>query len=410
MGKVTSSTGVRRGVIYIYASLMLALCFGLASSSLTAKWMTSEELGTYRFVISCVSVIASGLTFGLYSSAGTLLAGRVTRRVQRLVAGGASTHSWLVAGGCAVGVAIVFALQAQGFSSLAGAAAMLAGAMAWPLLLQEILRARGSFIGLAMLNAAPSALFLVLLGASQMMGWIVDSPLAATLFFFSQGTVASLLILRHGINLKPDPVGYVHLLKRNRHLGLNVYWATFLAALTAQAGIFALQMFRSSPDVAVFALAVTVSAPLTMLPGAVGTAYFSRLPGATGFPPRVLAYAWAVSIAVAISFCVAAPFAINVLYGDRYAAVTASAQLCAVGAALHGMGDVYNRYYLANRETKLLLRTAFLTCAGSIFLSIPAGMFVGPLGAGGARLGASALYVAILAYQYHGIRRRFGSV
>ena len=409
MGKSASSTGVRRGVLYIYVSLLLALCFGLASSSLTARWMTPGELGTYRFVISCVSVIASGLTFGLFSSAGTLLAGRVSRRVQCLVAGGAITHSWLVATGCVVGVATVFFVDAQGLSRLTGAAAILAGAMAWPLLLQEILRAKASFIGLAILNAAPSAVFLVLLSASQMMGWTVDAPLAATLFFFSQGMVTLLLILHNGITLLPDPLGHAHLLKRNRNLGLNVYWATFLAALTAQAGVFALQVFRSAPDVAIFALAVTMSAPLTMLPGAMGTAYFSRLPGAIGFPPRVLACAWGLSIAVATVFCLVAPLAVNVLYGDHYDAVTSSAQLCAVGAVLHGMGDVYNRYYLANRQTNLLLRIAFLTCFVSIITCIPAAIFFGPLGVGAARLIASALYVSMLAYKYHGVRYRFGS-
>ena len=211
-----------------------------------------------------------------------------------------------------------------------------------------------------------------------------------------------------GITLLPDPLGHAHLLKRNRNLGLNVYWATFLAALTAQAGVFALQVFRSTPDVAIFALAVTMSAPLTMLPGAMGTAYFSRLPGAIGFPPRVLACAWGLSIAVATVFCLVAPLAVNVLYGDHYDAVTSSAQLCAVGAVLHGMGDVYNRYYLANRQTNLLLRIAFLTCFVSIIACIPAAIFFGPLGVGAARLIASALYVSALAYKYHGVRYRFG--
>ncbi|WP_442776734.1 lipopolysaccharide biosynthesis protein [Sphaerotilus montanus] len=406
MVKTVSNNSVRRGAAYIYLSLVMALVFGLASSSLTARLMSESELGRYRFVISCVSVIASAMTLGMFASAGTLLAGRGGFTFRALVARGASTQAWLVAIGCAIGVGI--ALAANGGPDSSGLwvlAALLGGAMAWPLLLQEVLRASANFKGLAMLNATPTALFLLLLGGSTAFSWPLNATLCVSLFFVSQGIVAFFLISHYGIAIKPYRVGFVYLFKRNTNLGLNVYWASFLAAFSAQAGIFSLQFVRTPADVAIFSLAVTVSAPLTMLPSAVGTAYFSRLAGGNRFPPNVLRYSWLAAAFLAVCFGMAVPFAVQFLYGDRYAGVSFSAQICGVAAVLHGMGDVYNRFFLANRETRLLLVVAAVVCFVGLIISLIAGLFFGSVGASIARLVASGVYVAIFGYKYHALGR-----
>ncbi|WP_237155470.1 lipopolysaccharide biosynthesis protein [Oryzibacter oryziterrae] len=389
---------------------MMALVFGLASSSFTARLMTERDLGQYRFVISCVTVLTSALTLGLFSSAGTLLAGKGGRTFRTLVARGASTQAWMIAVACSVCVGGVLLVSEwpDALSFWIVAAAFLGSAMAWPLLLQEVLRASGNFLGLAVLNAAPTALFLLLLGGSRLLSLPLNAPLCATLYFLSQGLVVWILISRNGISLKPDRIGFAYLFKENRGLGLNVYWGSFLAALTAQSGIFVLQGLKSPADVAVFSLAVTVTAPLTLLPSAVGTAYFSRLPGAWGFPDKVIPLAWAVSLAITIGFCLLVPFAIHILYGERFASVTIPAQLLGIGSILNGMGDVYNRYYLANRDTKFLLKIAAIVCATALIVGVPAGAYLGPIGAALARLAASGTYVLILVYSYHVAQRRFG--
>lgn len=402
MLKSVSNNSVRRGALYIYISLMVALVCGLASSSLTARLMSESELGVFRFIVSCVSVVASALTLGMFASAGTLLAGRGSFTFRSLVARGAITQAWLVAIGCAVGVGIALAsndgLDSSGLWVLA---VLFGGAMAWPLLLQEVLRAKGIFNGLAMLNAVPTALFLLLLSGSNAFGWPLNATLCVTLFFLSQGVVSYFLISHYGISVRPDRVGFLYLFKRNTSLGLNVYWASFLAALSAQAGIFSLQLVRTPADVATFSLAVTISAPLTMLPSAVGTAYFSRLAGGNKFPPKVLRYSWLGAAFLVICFGLAVPYVVQVLYGDRYAGVSVPAQICGIAAVLHGMGDVYNRFFLANRETRLLLVVVSVVCFLGLSISLIAGLFFGSEGASIARLLASGIYVGIFCIKYH---------
>ena len=216
--------------------------------------------------------------------------------------------------------------------------------------------------------------------------------------------MAFFLISHYGIAIKPYRVGFAYFFKINTSLGLNVYWASFLAALSAQAGIFSLQFVKTPADVAIFSLAVTVSAPLTMLPSAVGTAYFSRLASGNRFPPNVLRYSWLVATFLAVCFGMVVPFAVQFLYGDRYKGVSFSAQICGVAAVLHGMGDVYNRFFLANRETRLLLGVVSVVCLISIIVSLVAGLFFGSVGASFARLIASGVYVGVFGYIYH-VRR-----
>lgn len=408
MTQAGSSVGVRSGVLYIYMSLILALAFGLVSSSLTAQLMTENELGQYRFLISSASVVISAASFGMFSSAGTLLAGKGGGRLRMLVARGAGAQALIVAAACSICVGVVLHLgEDRSAGGMIALATLLGGAMAWPLLLQEILRARGQLVGLACLNALPTGLFiLLLLGAARLLSGPLDAALCAILFFLAQGLVSWGLVYRYRIDLRAQRVGYAYLLSRNRSLGLHVYWASLLGVLTAQTGIFVLQSVRTPSEVAVFALAMTLTVPLTLLPSSIGTAYFSRLPGAPGFPPKVIGFGWAASVIVAVMFCLAVPFAVDTLYGTRFAAVSLPAQLCSVAAVLHGMGDVYNRYYLANRETRLLLRVATIVCATAVVAGLPAGFLFGPTGAALARLASSGTYVLIMGLYYHAARRR----
>ena len=400
---VSVKLSARQGVAYIYVSLLLTLFFGLGSSSLSARLMTEAELGSYRLIISVVSVAASALTFGMLSSAGSLLANAKSRRLRNVLWQGALGQAAIVAVGCtAVTSVIVYRSGAGGGSYLlwlVGAA--LAGSMGWQLLLQETLRAEGRFAGIAILNAAPTALFLVLLVAAWLLDLQISAALCTVLFFLSQGIVALALFASRGRIPTPTLASLVFLARKNRNLGLNVYWATFLGALTAQAGIVALQATRSMSEVGVFALAVTLSAPLAMLPSAVGTAYFSQLAGGNRFPPKVLRVSWLLVAVLAIGYVIVVPFAVHLLYGARYDAVTEPARLCGVAALLHGMGDVYNRYYLANRETRLLLVVVAIVCVVAMAASFLASPSFGLLGTGLARLASSGTYVALVGVRYH---------
>ncbi len=410
MSITSPAVTMRRGILYIYGSLMIALVFGLASSSLTARLMSAADLGQYRFLISCVSLLTSALTFGLYASAGVLIAGRRRSSGRVTIIRGASTQAWLIglANFVCVGVVLVTG-QAQDGSDLWFLAAIAGSTMAWPLLLHELLRAEGNFIGIAVLNAAPTALFLLLLAGSWLMVLPVDPALCATLFFVSQGCVVIGLVSGYGVACRPHRRGYAYLWKQNRKVGLNVYWASFLAALTAQSGILILQSVKSSTEVAVLALAVTVTAPLSMLPSALGTAYFSRLPGASGFPKGIVRLAWAASCIMGVSFCLIAPLLVQVLYGERFSSVIMPAQICGIAAVLHGIGDVYNRYYLANGDTAFLFHTAGLVCGVALLLGLPAGQLFGVAGVAVAKLISSATYTLYLAYNYHFRRRRYGT-
>lgn len=408
MRKLTISASLR-GVAIIYSSLVLALVFGLISSSLTARSMATTDLGQYRYLISCIAVIVSATTLGMFSSAGALLAAPGSRTFQNLVTEGANAQGWLVAASAAICVIAVFLFQSP--SGNAGQwvmAAVLSMFMAWPILIQEILRARGRFVSIALLNAGPSLLFILAILLFNVSRIPLNAALCVCAYFLSQGLVVFLVRCGNGLKMKPTKVGYAFLFRRNKRLGLNVYFGTFLAALTAQSGILLLQAFRASEDVAVFSLANTLTAPLTLLPSTIGTVFFSRLPNAPGFPRHVLTFTWVTSVAITLLFCVAAPFTIHVLYGSRFESVVLPAQICAAAAVLQGVGDVYNRYYLANKDTLFLLYIAAGVCAVTVTLSIAGAVYFGVAGAAIAKIVGALTYVIILLLCYHYLGRRFG--
>jgi O-antigen/teichoic acid export membrane protein len=408
MRKLTISPSLR-GVAVIYSSLILALVFGLISSSLTARSMSTTDLGQYRYLISCITVTVSATTLGLFSSAGALLAAPGSRTFQNLVTEGANAQGWFVAASTAICVASVFLFQSpSGSLGQWAVAAVLSMFMAWPVLMQEILRARGRFMSIALLNAAPSLLFILAILLFKVLDFGLNAALCVCAYFLSQGLIVFLVRYGDGLKLKPTRVGYAFLFKRNKRLGLNVYFGTFLAALTAQSGILLLQAFRASEDVGVFSLANTLTAPLTLLPSTIGTVFFSRLPNAPGFPRRVLAFTWTTSAAIALVFCVSSPFIIQVIYGSRFESVVLPAQICAVASMLQGVGDVYNRYYLANKDTSFLLYIAIGVCFTAIIVGAAGAVYFGVLGAAAAKMIGSLTYVFVLFLYYHFLGHRFG--
>lgn len=408
--KINSS---RSGVIIVYASLLVALFAGLTSSSLNAAALSMSDFGYFRYLQSWLSIGSVLLSLGAFSTLSVALVApnRVNASLERLLS---VVGVYVFVAGIFLSGLIFLVVSYSDFeisSRLEGAFLLFFIVfLPYSLLLQESFRARSDYFGLFFLNAAPPILFLF---ASVILRWYPSSQgwLSCLLcFVLSQSIVYLFLARRSGVSFDLKAVlDLPWMLKVNYGLGLRVYVASLFAALMAQVGIFFLQSISGSADVAVFSLAITLTLPLTMLPSAIGTVYFSKLANQNSFPRNVLLFAWLMSCIVFIFFVLVLPFLVDFLYGNKYKDVVGICYYCALGAILHGMGDVYNRYYLANGASLFLFYAALMSVAVSVIFSYLLIFYFSYLGASVARLLASTSYLLFFVFIYHISRIRYSA-
>lgn len=394
----------KKGAIIIYCSLLVSLFMGLLSSSLTAKYMLPLDFGGYRFLQSAMTLSATASTLGVFTTFGLICLDKNNESNVILLWRGVSAIIlfFFIVAGLLFPVILIYLSSAEGLFELSTLFCMLfVGASILPLLLQEVLRAEGDSIGLFFLNSLPQIIFLCLFFAILQFNFSIDIKSISLIFFLSQAVTGLLLIHRANGFYLPSIDGFKYLWRKNINLGINIYWATLLGVITAQSGIFILQWLIGGVGVAEFSLSLVISLPLSLLPSAIGTAYFSKLEGGGRFPPKVLFTSWVLILIMAIIYYFLSPILIDVLYGTKYPSVTSLSVICALAALLQGMGDIYNRFFLANRKTKFLFQVALGVMLISVFGGAILVHWFAGIGAAWARLIASLGYVSVMLISYH---------
>lgn len=159
-----------------------------------------------------------------------------------------------------------------------------------------------------------------------------------------------------------------HQLKEeNKSYGLHVYYGSlsnvtvqYIAGITL--GLFALD----NKYVGFYSLALTISAPLAMLPNIIATTYFKRFATQEKIDAKILKMTFLMSIISFAGFCAIIFPLVGILYDDSYYVVGMYACFLALGSSFTGLGDVFNRFLGAHGHGKEIRNAAFVSGAFQI--------------------------------------------
>lgn len=384
------------GFIVIYSSLLLSLVLGFSSSSINTKILTESDFSNFKLFQSVVSVLATFLSFGIFSTAAVLYLRRRSDLRYEKIRSGVFLHLLISCLFLSIFVFIFLVYRDPGNLIYLIAISFFSGLTPFFLFFQEMFRAKGSYALIALSNCFVQTgyFFIVLLFwyhgvSSSFIG-------VALLFFTLQFFLVLYFLFRDKFSLDCSFYFYNFLIGRNKKIGLNVYAATLIATLTAQFPIFFLDYGGNSRDLMFFSLASTLSAPISMIPSSIGTLYFSDLSGGRRYPLRVIYLLLSATLLTVLLFAFFSPFVVDFLYGPSFDKVVFVSIGLAVASALQGVGDVFNRFFLANSRTKFLLNSAIF----SFFILILSALFLFPLygvvGLSVAKLISSLFYCALM--------------
>lgn len=387
----------------LYASLVTSLVLGIVVSVINTRLLGPQAFGDFKFLQTVWMSAVLFTTFGFFYTGSNLLAAQTGSEGERRLMGGLLF--------LAIGVSLLFILgmfaisfplgQVYGESLGVHARRYAALLFVFPLqiYLQEALKGTNDITGLALLNALPQAVYIpAALLVNHYHG--LDLDMALLLYL---ATIA-VTVLAVTIHAKPDFTRIMEsarqVIGNNSTIGLHIYTAVLVTTVTTQLSQFTLAYFYDTRLVGMFALAITITMPLTMIPNAIATTFFKQFATLDRIPSKVLMASTIISCATLIVFLVAIDEIITFLYTDRFAGVTSLAYLCGIGAVVHGMGDIYNRYLLVHGATRELRTNATQLGLLSLFGYIALVAWWGAMGAALTKLIVDVVYLATMLVYY----------
>ncbi len=392
----------------LYFSLIASLVLGIASSVITTRLLGPQAFGDFKFIQTIWSTGMLFVTFGLSTTGGNLLAAQELPGSERSLMG-----SLLV---LACGVSLFFCLlmalssfpighvYGQGLGDKIRLFSALVFVFPLQIFLQEALRGTNDITTLALLNALPQLIFIFsAIGVSHWVGFSLNAALLLSVFGLAVTIIVAIIRARpsFGYIMK----GIKEVLRNNRGIGFNIYIAVLITTITAQLSQFSLAYFFDTRMVGMFALALTITMPLTMIPNAISTTFFKHFASLDRIPRKVILATYAISGVTLLVFIGVIREIILLLYSEKFIEMVPLAYVCAVGAVLHGIADVYNRYLLAHGKTRVLRTNAIILGAISVAGYVFIVAWLGAIGAAITKLMVDLAYF-ISMLLYYGQKRR----
>lgn len=393
-----------RQTIALYMSLMISLILGIAVSVINTRFLTPREFGDFKLLQTVWTVGVLFVTFGLLSTGGNLLAKTQTKDDEKNLLGSLLLITAIIS---MLFIVLMIAaslpfgqLYGEEFGQKVRLYAGLLFVFPFQLFLQEALRGTNDIYSLAFLNAMPQLFYIPsAIAVKHYLGFSLDW--AILIYLLCTALTVMIISLLSKPSFSNIGTGIYKILSRNRSLGVHIYAASLITTTSSYLGQFTLGYFETAQQVGEFSLALTITMPLSMVPNAVATTFFKHFANSDSIPLKVLNASLLLTLLTLIGFILAIKTIILFLYTDRFANVIPLTYLCALGSVIQGMGDVYNRYLLANGKTSLLrvnaMQRGLVSTFGYTFLVFG----YGTMGAASTKVIDGLLYLLTMLIHYN---------
>lgn len=406
LNKIRTIAGKKRvrQASVLYISLSVGVLVGIGVSVLNTRLLGPERYGDFKFLQSLFSFAVTFVTLGLFYSGGRLIALEKVRMGQRQIVGGISILALFMSFALFVLFFIFSFFEENVFDNELGWYVRVLSPFLFifpfQLGLDNLLQGSNRIYQLSAFRLGPKVLYLlVIIVYSYFFPFNLNHAL-----IFHFGTLGTIILISL-LMLKPDLSELsktIHrIFQENRSYGFQVFLGAVLGLASAQLGALAIGYFIDNANVGFFALAITASQPLAMIPNSVGTTFFRDFTEMNRIPSKVFITTMLVSLATLILFLFVIRWLVVFLYTEEYLAVVPLAYYVSIGSMLHGIGDFFNRFLAAHGKGKQLRNSNIIlgiwNILGYVFLT----WAIGVQGAAITKLVAGGVYVTVMGIYYY---------
>lgn len=347
----------------LYSSTILAVVGGVAVSVVNTHVLGEAQFGDVRFLQNTLVLGAGLVSFGLFNSAGRLIMQENAEDEKRELVGAVLVLTFLISIIYMLSLYIYSWYQPKGASCDLGSVLRLSLPFVFvqPLLieLENLLQGDNRIHALGFIRTAPTALYL--LGILALTRFANVDVFAVIVM---QQVVLAIPLVYITSRLRPkirSIRSFVSpLIEENRRYGFPVFVGSLANVTSAQVGTLVVGYLVDNVNLGYYSLALTVTAPLGLLPGVVGTTMFKEFSGQASIPRKAHAFTVAATLAVELGFLLAIPRVISLLYPPQFSPAVNMSYALSLAAVFHGLGDYYNRFLGAHGLGKSLRNGAIL--------------------------------------------------
>lgn len=391
-----------------YAGLMMANAFNvglnLAGVLVLTRIMDQSNFGSYRYALTFFATVAVLAQLGVPYASSVLLArteGELSQR--RLI-----TLTTLLMG--AISLAIAGALQgavlvARELGTTFEPALVAAVPFVFVSIIQvsyiEMLKGANRIADIGIQTCLPTALVL----ASSATAYVllhehVGFKTMLGVYACSYGLVHAWTFWRFRTGIRHIRPDLQRLRAGVREVGGHVYLGTLFAVTSGNILNLVLGHVIGTSDYAIYGLALSMSAPLQLIPAVMGTVLFKENAQGRKLSRRSTTGTVSITAVALAGYLLVLALAFPVLFPPSYDRASTFASYLAVAYALYGLGDYFNRFVGAHGQGRFIKRGAVAAGCVNVGLSLS---LIWALGIAGVILGttcAAAVYLALMLRYY----------
>ncbi len=401
-----------KGTFFLYLAQIVNLFLGWVVAKLNIAHLNVAEYGQLSFFISLINFTFVFFTLGIFESASRLIALTDSRReYRRLVAA-----TLLLTGGVYFLFTLFFGAGSYWIDSLFQVKIAflvrqlfpLAGVFLFLIMWQMILRGAGKIVRLSWYMFLPRVAYALFLGMLVWGGWF-------TLTRSALGNLLSIGAFALGLFFleRPDfrdirkTVG--RLVKEVRSFGIHVYFGEIIKVFLYHVDKLFISFFLDAEQLAFYALAYTVSFPLTFFSTALSTSLYKKFSQQNKIRSEVLWLNLSWIVLSVIALILLRKWIILDLFSPRYARSLTVIPLLAIAFGLAGISRLFSYFLTARGQGKAIRNISvvlLVTHLSACLILIP---HLGILGAALAILLTYLVDLLLSVYYYRRFRLEMGN-
>lgn len=353
-------------VVVLYITTFLSVVVGVLVSVLNTRSLDPAEYGDYQYVHSIINFIAGFLLFGYFISGSRLLSITDSEDDRRKIRGVMVAILVIASILLACILAITGLVYGCFLNKSTDAELLYYSILICPniLLINYInTTAQGDnhIYRMSVARLLPSVIYLIsaffvfrTFGASALMLLLLQGFIALSVYI--------VIIITTRPDFRQLKRTFQIINEENKIYGFNVYMGSVANLALAYLGSVALGLFNSdNTAVAFFTLAITISAPLQLLPSIIGTVYFRRFAHEDKISKKVMVGTILVTALSFMCYVVAIHPLVKFLYDESYSVVAIYASFLALASCINGFGDMVNRFLGSHGRGKEIRNSAFVS-------------------------------------------------
>lgn len=394
---------IQKQIASLYGAMIMGIVVGIGISIINTRLLGPQEYGDLKFLQNIFSFAATFSTLGIFFTGSHILAKETYSDMENIVTGNLLVFAAIISAILSLAIFFFSFFEEKLFDNNLGSTlrvfSPLLFVFPFQLCVENILQGTNRIYELSAFRLLPQILYMGLFVAYN---FIVPMSLAAALAiqFITLGATIGMVTYY----LKPDYGSrskYLPLIwDENKRYGVHVYYGALAGVASAQLGGLAIGYYIDTASVGIYALALTITVPLAMVPNAIGTTFFRDFANFKEIPKNTIIMTLIISFSTLILFMLIVKELVVVFYSNKYIAVVPISYSIAVSSVLYGLGDFVNRFLGAHGRGVELRNCAIAVGISNVLGFVLLVKYFGLNGAAATKLMSGAIYLLGMCFYY----------